>query len=222
MWSASPRCGALWWPGCMLSLPPCPCAGMYAPFVLPAPAPQLPAAARPHTQLPRQPTAARRRRPPAHLAHPDASPPPTHACPAACREQELRQIRKATLLSTVNSLVFGGGPILISLGGEPGCCAARGWVALRCAGLGVWCGVAWPALLAAHPACIPGLPACLCSLPDLLRSGVPPHRLGGLPRAGPVQPAAVRGCQGRGSCGLLSAARARRRMRLRDPHPSAW
>ncbi|KAI3434886.1 hypothetical protein D9Q98_002940 [Chlorella vulgaris] len=31
------------------------------------------------------------------------------------REEELREIRKATLLSTVNNLVFGGGPILISL-----------------------------------------------------------------------------------------------------------
>ncbi|EFN56982.1 hypothetical protein CHLNCDRAFT_143584 [Chlorella variabilis] len=33
----------------------------------------------------------------------------------ALREQELREIRKANLLSTVNNLVFGGGPILISL-----------------------------------------------------------------------------------------------------------
>jgi ATP-binding cassette subfamily C (CFTR/MRP) protein 1 len=31
------------------------------------------------------------------------------------REQELREIRKANLLSTVNNLVFDGGPILISL-----------------------------------------------------------------------------------------------------------
>lgn len=34
------------------------------------------------------------------------------------REAELRQIRKATLLGTVNNLVFGGGPIIISLAGE--------------------------------------------------------------------------------------------------------
>ncbi len=36
-------------------------------------------------------------------------------------EAELRQIRKATLLSTVNSLVFIGGPVLIAMGG------ARAW-----------------------------------------------------------------------------------------------
>ena len=48
-------------------------------------------------------------------------PPP----PSTRREAELRQIRKATLLSTVNNLVFGGGPILISLGGALG----RGLVA---------------------------------------------------------------------------------------------
>ena len=34
-----------------------------------------------------------------------------------CRNDELRQIRKATLLGTVNSLMFVGGPILISLAG---------------------------------------------------------------------------------------------------------
>ncbi|PRW33949.1 ABC transporter isoform A [Chlorella sorokiniana] len=33
------------------------------------------------------------------------------------REAELRQIRKATLLSTVNNLIFIGGPVLISMGG---------------------------------------------------------------------------------------------------------
>lgn len=38
--------------------------------------------------------------------------------PPLGREAELRQIRKATLLSTVNNLVFIGGPVLISMGGE--------------------------------------------------------------------------------------------------------
>ena len=46
-------------------------------------------------------------------------PRPSLPCSALFRsEAELRQIRKATLLGTVNNLVFIGGPILIAMGGE--------------------------------------------------------------------------------------------------------
>lgn len=57
---------------------------------------------------------------PPPLPHASLTPPSRTASPAPtppCSEAELRQIRKASLLSTVNNLVFGGGPILISLGG---------------------------------------------------------------------------------------------------------
>ncbi len=50
------------------------------------------------------------------MPHPPSKQP---SCP--CREAELKQIRKATLLGTVNNLVFGGGPIIISLAGKPRC-----------------------------------------------------------------------------------------------------
>lgn len=76
--------------------------------------------------------------------------------PAAAREAELRQIRKATLLGTVNNLVFGGGPIIISLAGKYGAAPqARlgrpaGRAASARAGASKRCLRAAPAISAAH------------------------------------------------------------------------
>ncbi len=43
---------------------------------------------------------------------------PEHTWNCPCREDELRQVRKAALLGSVNDLVFSGGSMLIAMAGE--------------------------------------------------------------------------------------------------------
>jgi hypothetical protein len=143
---------------------------------------------------------------------------PAAAPAAACRESELRQIRKATLLGTVNNLVFGGGPPPSSSHWRVGeicnhdlavCGGGRvcAWTLL--AGALEMRGSARPAwlqLLGCHAAAAPlscpplrcpvkhqslppFLPSTPCSLHDLLSNGLLPHRLRRLPRPLPLQPA---------------------------------